>query len=80
MTTFAIAVTIILLALVALLLVGLWAMLSVASDADDRADSYWSALEDLRRSSSSRLVALNGGKSARNGYGGEYVGKSCTKS
>lgn len=67
MTTFAIAVVIILLSGIALLLVALWAMLIVAGEADDRADMYWQSLEDLRRDFSGRLVLLNGGKSARNG-------------
>ena len=67
MTTFAIAVTIILLGGIALLIAALWAMLILAGEADDRADSFSCALEDLRRSSSGRLVLLNGSKSARNG-------------
>lgn len=67
MSIFSLAVTIILLALIALLLVGLWAMLILAGEADDRADMFWQSLADLRRSSSGRLVLLNGGKSGKVG-------------
>jgi hypothetical protein len=54
MTAFSLVVTIVLLALIALLLVTLWAMLSVAGEADDRAERYWSDLARLRLVSSSR--------------------------
>lgn len=67
MTTFAIAVVIILLFGIGLLLVALWAMLIVAGEADDRAEQYSSALDSLRRHSSSHLVLLSGGKSGNRG-------------
>lgn len=79
MTTFAIAVVIILLSGIALLLVALWAMLIVAGREDERMERYWASLESSQRDSSGPLESSSGGKSGRNGYGGEYVGKSCTR-
>jgi hypothetical protein len=64
MTTFSLVVTIVLLALIALLLVTLWAMLSVAGEADDRAERYWSELESLRRGSSGRSASSSCARSA----------------
>jgi hypothetical protein len=67
MTTFSIAVVIILLFLIGLLIALLWGALRLAGEADDRAEQYSSALDSLRRHSSSHLVLLSGGKSGNRG-------------
>jgi hypothetical protein len=67
MTTFSIAVTVILLSLIGLLIAFLWGALRLAGEADDRAERYSSALDALRRGSSGRLALLNGGKYGRRG-------------
>lgn len=62
MSTFAIAVVIILLSGAVLILGTLWAMLIVAGEADDRAELYWQSLERLSRDSSSHSESSSSSK------------------